>query len=231
MTFNGINTLTYYTINILSVIIGIIYININLKKEIKKNKKILLFNIIYILFAIIFGKLYTYILYKKTTLSTYGGLIGTILSAYIFEKIIPLNKRIIKLTILSLPLVYSTSKISCLLAGCCQGFIYTGPLALKYPNLTNDSYFPIQLIEIISFFILFLYSNKNNIKKNITFVTLYSISIIKFLLDYLRINHSGILLSYNQIFSIILLITTIYIQKKLIKKISFRLLTKGYYYK
>ena len=213
MKLIGINRNIYYLINILSVIIGIIYINTNFKKKINK-KKILLYNILYFSFSVIFGILYTYILYKKTTLSSYGGLIGVILAAILFEKIIPQNKKIINYTIISLPLVYAITKLACLLAGCCQGFIYNGPLALKYPNINNESYFPIQIIEIILFIILFIYSNKNKNIKNIEFKTLILISLSKYILDYFRLYHINKIITKNQIFSIILLIITFYIYKK-----------------
>ena len=56
---------------------------------------------------------------------------------------------------------------------------------------------------------MFMICNSNRNKKNIAYITLVSIAICKFLLDYLRSSHIGVILSPNQIFSIMLLIITI----------------------
>lgn len=52
------------------------------------------------------------------------------------------------------PLMYSIGKIGCFLSGCCEGFVYNGIGSVSYnyvPNPTGLSYFPIQIIESITF--------------------------------------------------------------------------------
>ena len=204
----------YGIIILLSVIIGMFYIYKQLKKENIKNKEIKYFFIIYLIFAIVCGKMYTSLIYGKEDflkagLSAYGGLIGVIIGAIYFEKISPSQNKIIKYTIISLPLVYSLTKIACFLSGCCSGIPYKGPLYVIYPKLENIKQFPIQIIETIIFFIIFIISHKLKNKKNITYISLSVTTTTKLLLDFLRYDHIKLKISPNQIFSIVLLITII----------------------
>ena len=205
----------YGFIIVLSVLIGMLYIYQSLKKEKIQKSSIGLYFILYIAFAFIGGKLFTYLTNPKDTtiltagLSAYGGLIGTIASSFIFEKIQPSKGMIIKYTVLALPLIYSLSKIACFLSGCCYGIPYNGPFSITYTNGLNIPLFPIQLVETISFGFLFLLVYKNKNKHNIEYFTIIGVSILKFSLDFLRYDHIHILITVNQIFSIILLIVTI----------------------
>lgn len=206
----------YGFIVVLAVLIGALFIYINLKDEIKKNKQILLFYIMYIAFSFIFGKIYTSLIYNETSfitagLSAYGGLFGVIVAALIFEKIIPLDGKIIKYSVLSLPLVYSITKIACFIGGCCSGIEYTGFFNVIYPFEMNIKQFPIQLVETIVFFVIFLVGCKleKNKNKNVNHITLILVAIFKFLLDYFRYEHIDTIISRNQIFSIVLLFTLI----------------------
>ena len=205
----------YGFIIVLSVLIGMLYIYQNLKKEKIQKSSIGLYFILYIAFAFIGGKLFTYLTNPKDTtiltagLSAYGGLIGTIASSIIFEKIQPSKGMIIKYTVLALPLIYSLSKIACFLSGCCYGIPYNGPFSITYTNGLNISLFPIQLVETICFGFLFLLIHKMKKKPNIEYFTIIGVSILKFSLDFLRYDHIHILITVNQIFSIILLIVTI----------------------
>lgn len=205
----------YGFIIVLSVLIGMLYIYQNLKKEKIQKSSIGLYFILYIAFAFIGGKLFTYLTNPKDTtiltagLSAYGGLIGTIASSIIFEKIQPSKGMIIKYTVLALPLIYSLSKIACFLSGCCYGIPYNGPFSITYTNGLNIPLFPIQLVETICFGFLFLLIHKMKKKPNIEYFTIIGVSILKFSLDFLRYDHIHILITVNQIFSIILLIVTI----------------------
>ena len=217
--------LLYALFLILSIIIGIIYIYKNIKKE-TNNKQIIYYFFMYLSFAIICGKMYTVLAYGKDNiltagLSSYGGLFGVVLAAIIFEKIIPTSNKIIKYTILSLPLVYGISKIGCAIVGCCGGIPYTGFLKIKYIYGLNIWQFPIQIIESVVFLIIFFICEKNKDNKNINYIVLLLVSITKFILDFLRYDHINILITKNQIFSIIIFILTIslYLLKK-IKKIT-----------
>lgn len=205
----------YYIINISAIIIGIFYIIISLKKEKISNKQIFTFMVLFLLVSLFCGKLYSVIIAKgkisllNAGLSSYGGLSGAILFTYIFEKKNKLENVFMKYTILSLPLIYSLSKYSCFIQGCCHGIPYKGPFAIQYTNIGTETFFPIQLIEIITFMFLFLLCNRHKFKKNIEYITLISISILKFLLDYLRYAHIGKVITHNQIFSILLLLITL----------------------
>ena len=137
------------------------------------------------------------------------GLIGVVIAAIIFEKILPVDGKIIKYTILSLPLVYGLSKIACFIAGCCGGIPYEGIFKVKYVDELNIWQFPVQITEtIISLLVFFIchHFRKNN---NINYVVLVLVSIFKFLLDFLRYDHTNILITRNQIFSVLLLLITV----------------------
>lgn len=215
-----------YTIFILlSIIIGMIYIYKNIKKE-TNNKQIIYFFLMYLSFAIICGKMYTVLAYGKDNiltagLSSYGGLFGVVIAAIVFEKIIPTSNSIIKYTILSLPLVYGISKIGCSIVGCCGGIPYTGIFKIKYIYGLNIWQFPIQIIESVISLIIFIICKKYKNSKNINYIVLIVVSITKFILDFLRYDHINILITQNQIFSIIIFLVTIslYLLKKL-KKIE-----------
>ena len=206
----------FYAVMILSsIIIGCLYIFFSLRKEKMKVKEIFLFFLLLTISALMFGKFFTMVTdhgtkdFLKVGFSSYGGLIGVIFAAICFEFIVPSEKKIIKYSILSLPLIYSISKIGCTIVGCCGGIPYDGFLAVTYSAKQNISQFPIQALEVISFMILFLILNKLKNKKSIIYITIVSCAILKFLLDFLRYEHVNKLFSVNQIFSIILVVITI----------------------
>ena len=204
----------YGPIIIASIIIGMIYVYKNVKKEGVEKKNILLFFIMYISFALIFGKMYTMIISNNTNiltagLSSYGGLIGVVFASIVFELMLPLKGAIKKYSILSLPLVYGLSKIACFISGCCGGIPYDGLFKVKYPHMMNIWQFPIQIVETIICLIVFFICHKYRNKKNIDYYVLILVSIIKFSLDFLRYDHVKIAITSNQIFSIILLVGTI----------------------
>ena len=203
---------SFYVIFILiSLLVGMIYMYINLKK-INSNKNVYLYLIMFLTFSLFFGKILGHISdidnssLLTSGLSSYGGLIGIILASIIFELIVPLNKRLIKLSIIVLPLMYSIGKIGCLLEGCCHGIEYSSFMSIKYID-NNVSYFPIQLVESIVFLILFIFLNKFKNNKNITYIALLVCSLSKFLLDFLRYEHN--LFSITNIISIIIILVSI----------------------
>ena len=144
-------------------------------------------------------------------LSAYGGLIGVIIASIIFENIVPTNKKIIKYTILSLPLVYGLTKIGCAITGCCGGIAYEWIFKIKYTNALNIWQFPIQFVEVIVFLLIFVFCHLLRNKRYISYIVLFLVNIFKFLLDFLRYEHLEVLITKNQIFSIILFITTLII--------------------
>ena len=209
MIIPKINFPFYGIIIVLSVFIGMYYIYFNLKKDGYKNKQILMYFIMYIVFAFVCGKMYTSLVYGEESflyagLSAYGGLVGVVIAAIIFERIIPTDGSITKYTILSLPLVYGLTKIACSIVGCCGGIPYNGLFKIKYINTLDIWQFPIQIVETIVFIILFILLNKFKRNKYINYISLLIVCIIKFLLDFLRYEHIKLLITRNQIFSIIL---------------------------
>lgn len=206
----------------LFVVIGIlsglyiIYRNIktlNYKKE--ENYGLIL----YILLGTLFGAKYFTLLtnfnkyknnidFNKIGLSSYGAAIGIIILLIIFAKQYKKNfKELINNILPAIPLMYGISKIGCFLAGCCYGIKYNGPLSITYKySLSapkNISLLPIQIIETITFILIYLYiSKKKKENKNIIGITLLLCGLSKFLLDYLRMNHIDKILTVNQIVSI-----------------------------
>ena len=138
------------------------------------------------------------------------------------KQIVPTNKKIIKYTIISLPLTYAIGKIACFVAGCCYGIPYNGIFNVIYKDDLNIGLFPIQLLETIVFIIIFIICNKLKNNKNIIYITIFISTIAKFLLDFLRYEHINKIITANQIFSIVILIVLliIIIIRKKIKKTS-----------
>lgn len=226
MTINKINFPIYELMIALSVLIGILYIFLSLKNEKIKTPKIIIFYILFFLLAIIVGKIYTFITMGgqvniiKVGPSSYGGLIGVAIASIIYEKFFPAKGKVIKYSVLSLPLIYAFGKIGCFFIGCCYGIPYDGPFAVTYPHISEKSLFPIQFLEIIIFFTIFITCNILKDKKNVVYITLLLIVIFKFLLDFLRYSHLTQTISPNQIFSLVLLIVIIiiYVKQKNTKK-------------
>lgn len=227
MIINKINFPIYGIMIVSSILAGMIYILLNIKNLIKKDRRLSLYFILVFPFTIIFGIYFTMITsgdfsLTRIGLSSYGGLIGLILSAIIFNFIVPNNNQILKYTIISLPLIYGISKLGCFFAGCCYGIPYNGPLNVSYPF--NDVYnvLPIQLIETITFIIAFIILNKFKNNSYIIYITIVVGAVLKGLLDFLRDSHINQIISVNQIFSIILivLVCVIFIvnKKKKIKR-------------
>ena len=210
----------------ISGFIGLLYVYRMLKKDGIKDKNIYLYILLYGTFAISFGKIYTIVTtgFKynmiNAGLSSYGGLIGVILASIIFELILPTNKKIMKYTMISLPLTYAIGKIGCFIAGCCYGIPYNGIFNVVYKDDLNIGQFPIQLLETIVFIIIFIVCNKLRNNKNIIYITSLIAAIAKFLLDFLRYEHINKLITINQIFSIIIIVVLIilYIVKNKLKK-------------
>lgn len=225
MVVHKINFPIYGIIVVLSVLIGCIYIYKNLRKEGIDKNLLLYYFFMFAAFAFICGKIYTILVninegidLLHAGLSAYGGLLGVVLASIIYEYIFPCNKKIIKYSILSLPLIYGLSKIACTIVGCCHGIPYTGPFSVKYIDVLDEFVFPVQLLEVILNLVLFFIFNKFKDKKNIIYINLLVVSIVKFLTDFLRYDHIHTFITANQIFSIILIFIVIIIYVKNNKK-------------
>ncbi len=143
-------------------------------------------------------------------LSSYGAVIGAILSIILFSIQFKKSFReLLNIYMPSIPLMYSIGKIGCFLVGCCYGIEYDGIFKVTYNYSTsapkNISLFPIQILESIVFFLIFIYMIKKHIKNQFD-LGLVMCGSAKFLLDFLRFSHKNIILSTNQLVSIVFII-------------------------
>lgn len=143
--------------------------------------------------------------------SSVGAVIGIVIMSFIYIKLFKVSiKVVIETFFCSVPLIYSIGKIACFLSGCCYGIEYSGPFSITYLYSSNNnngiSLFPVQLLESIVFFILFLISfymvMKDKINNKSIGIFLIVIVMCKFLLDFLRFTHMKELISFNQIMCI-----------------------------
>ena len=220
MVINRVDFPIYEIMVAFSVFIGAFYILISLKNDYVLSKKIILFFILFFICSILGGKLYTFVMYGfkhsfiNSSLSAYGGLAGVFFASYLYEKIFFTDGKVIRYTTLSLPLIYSFTKIGCFFTGCCYGIPYEGIFSVTYPHVINRPLLPIQLIEVIIFFALFIFCNSNKNRKDIIYITFLSISIIKFFAEFLRFDQTSKFINPNQLFSVILFLTTLIIYYK-----------------
>ena len=158
--------------------------------------------------SIFFGLLLTYIstLGKGMGLSSIGGLAG-MFAAVVTIALIGKDRREFRIMLTSctlvIPLMYSVSKLGCLFAGCCHGIAYHGPFCIEYTGKrTGDiCVFPVQLAETLLFFAIFIIGLVLFMKKSRhteLFIMIASV-IGKGGLDFLRVSHTGKVISFNQI--------------------------------
>lgn len=126
----------------------------------------------------------------------YGGLIGGIGGALLGARI---AKRPVKDLIVSIvpfiPLGHAIGRIGCLMAGCCHGMEYTGPLAVYYPHSVlglspEQGYFPVQplesLLNMVICGILLLVQKRKKLGSELLFVYLGLYAISRFILEFFR---------------------------------------------
>ena len=158
-----------------------------------------------------------------------GAAVGMVSGIFISELIIKEKPDLVMASfVASAPLMYGLAKIGCLLAGCCHGKDYSGPLAIVYHGDTEGSYFPVQLIDMAVFIVIFAVSSllvlkmKNKVKA--IYIILGFTIPVRFLLEYLRYYHDGHIIEKGQIEILIagafaLIIITIW---KKVLKINYR---------
>lgn len=219
MIINKIDFPIYGVIILISFVFGAIFNYLYLKKNNIQNQYTILFITMIILFAVIGGEIVSTVFTEKNEieiinygLSSYGGAIGVIVAAIVFEKIYSKDKVFIESAILSLPLIYSISKLACFFAGCCYGLpCQNGIFSVTYTNGLNIPLIPIQLIETITFLIIFIICFLIKKDKNIISITVLLCAISKFILDFFRYTHLKETISKNQIISMIFIIGSIYL--------------------
>ena len=219
MIINRIDFPVYGIIILISLVLGGIFNYIYLKKNKIELQYIILFLTMILLFAIVGGKFLSILfeknrelIFSKIGLSSYEGAIGVIVAAIIFEKIYAKDKIFIKSAVLSLPLIYSISKLACFFAGCCYGLPCENRFfSVTYTDGLNIPLIPIQLIETIVFGIIFIVCLSLRNKKNIICITILISAFFKFILDFFRYNHLEETISKNQIISIFFILSSIFL--------------------
>ena len=120
-----------------------------------------------------------------------GGVIGSILAIVLYCKRYKLEFRdMLSTFVVIYPLIYFISKIGCFLNNCCYGTI----------NINNVTYnFPLQLIDSIIMFGLFLILIKKSKQQNklIIFQFLSLFGIIRFIEDFFRHSRNVMILNFT----------------------------------
>lgn len=126
----------------------------------------------------------------------YGGLIGGILGGIIGTKLAKCSaEKVAGAIIVYFPLGHAAGRVGCLLAGCCHGFAYDGPLAVYYPHAVtglspSQGYFPVQPLESVVNVAIFLrlrtLAQKGKRGSDVLVAYLMSYSVMRFLLEFLR---------------------------------------------
>lgn len=211
MIIGKISIPIYSIFILLSLIVNIVFNYIYLKKENIQKEKIFLSLFMILSFCLIGAKTMTMLLNEKSSLnlftagfSSYGGAIGIIIGSYIFSKMIN-NKSVFKSNILILPLMYSISKLGCFFAGCCYGIPHQSFFSVTYTEGLNISLVPVQLIESISFLLIFIIVSRFKAKTYVIELTVLLSAITKFILEYFRYENMNKILCCNQIVSLFLI--------------------------
>ena len=213
--FNSWVIKPYIIMILLSISIGTAYICYKTHKICNINNRYLFYiGFLNIITIIACGLTIDKVLYNRVSFNSTGGACGVVISGVVSSLIFNSNK-ILKIEVSSLPLMYSISKIGCTLAGCCGGRETHKAFGVKYINGNYDTNYytvPIQLIEVITFAIIFIIFLKMYDKLSVySMVAICCIS--KTLLDYFRYTHNnGNILSRNQIMCIIILLVMCIIQ-------------------
>ena len=175
------------------------------------------------------GILYTYIFSKGFGFSSLGGVIGGLIMLYLYSLLVKKDyKYMLILFMPSIPLMYAIGKIGCFVAGCCYGIPYDGIGHIVYHSsevaLLNTNLFPIQIVETIIFLIIFIYIisgyYKNKFSIKLIMIEIIICGISKFLLVFLRYEHTIKLITSNQIMCLLLVIFSSIYLIRLNKKIK-----------
>ncbi len=155
-----------------------------------------------------------------------GAAAGMITGVFISALIIKDKPDIIMSSFVSTaPLMYALAKTGCLLAGCCHGKEYTGHFAIVHIGGTHDgSFFPAQIIDMLAFLAIHILAvvltgrMKNKVRA--IYIILGVTIPVRFLLEYLRYEHDGSLISSGQITVLItgaITLVVVTIWKKVLK--------------
>lgn len=143
---------------------------------------------------------------KALGLSSIGGAVGMYASALTMAAISRRHESfgiMLRSCTLSLPIMYSISKIGCLLGGCCRGVDYSGVMCVEYSGerMGHLSAFPVQIAESAVFLVIFIIGMTMYARgrKNTEIMVFLMSAAAKFALDFLRVSHTGKVISSNQL--------------------------------
>ena len=157
------------------------------------------------------AKCFGYLINGSDSLSFYGAIIGIIIMLLLFSFIYKKSfMNLLYAFFPCVPLMYGIGKIGCFFIGCCYGIRYKGIFHVvynySYSAPKGVSLFPIQLLESIVFILIFIFFSmliRKNGFRDIVLGWLFIVcGVFKFFLDYLRMSHVGIILSFNQVISL-----------------------------
>lgn len=166
----------------------------------------------------------------------YGGLIGGILGAFIGIRVADCKFSAMESAVVPfIPLGHAVGRVGCIMAGCCHGFPYDGPLALYYPNSVlglspTQGYFPVQPLESVANLVICLlllkFDRRKHQKYDLLLIYLGLYATTRFFLEMLRgdmIRGIWNALSTSQIISLILIgvsVTGMFVKRRLSRKKS-----------
>ncbi len=208
---------------LLSLFVGFITFALILRKRGVSRQIVMLDACLNIMLVLYLGMMFTLVVsgFKNFAFSSLGGALGIILSTFIMSKVTKLYAEALWDAMLMVtPLIYGISKLGCFRVGCCGGIPYSGPMAVTYHGersyIQDYSVFPVQLLETIVFFILFLLSifvirKMKGRKSRGRLVLIILFAFAKFAMDYLRISHVGQILSPNQIVCVLIILVSLFL--------------------
>ena len=150
----------------------------------------------------------------------YGGMTGFVFTFMLLQKKLnkTVDRTVVNILAVSIPLFHAFARVGCFFAGCCYGSELNTFISVNYILRGSSeiiSVFPVQLVEAILNFVLFLvlwYILKKHSDKVILPIYLFSYAIYRFLLEFLRGDtYRGKfgLLSFSQIYSLLIIITIV----------------------
>lgn len=197
---------------LISLIVNIIIINFITPKERLTKNDIFCCSILNTLAIFVGGKILNMIQTQNNSFwhagfSSYGGVIGSNISIIVFAKLYKKDyKELLNIAIINLPMMYCISKLGCFFYGCCNGIEYNGLGAVSYCD-SNKTYFPVQFMESLFNFVIFviLIKKYSKTKNSIIGLTFLLCGIAKFGCEFLRESWNGTI-SGTQILSLIFII-------------------------
>ena len=199
----------YSIMILLSFIIGFAFASKYLYKKNLPKRLIFLLPFLNSLCAIFVALDYTYIFSHGIGLSSIGGVVGIFIGCAISGVLFKDYREQIWVAYCSvLPLMYSIAKLGCFFVGCCYGKPTKGYLTVVYTGdalLVDTPLIPIQLIESIVFFCIWLFHFRYSV-----IVELIICSIAKFILEFFRYEPN--LINQEICIGLILILLILYIR-------------------